>query len=77
MLGGQFKMQEEGWQRLTWIWVAMFATSAIANEIAWRTLSTDGWVSFKLFGLTAISLAFGLMSVPVMTRYGEDGQFEK
>ena len=64
-------MQDPGWDRLTWIWTAMFATSAIANEIAWRSLSTDGWVSFKLFGLTAISLAFGLMSVPVMTRYGE------
>ena len=71
MLGGQIKMQDPGWDRLTWIWTAMFATSAIANEIAWRSLSTDGWVSFKLFGLTAISLAFGLMSVPVMTRYGE------
>ncbi len=72
MLGGQIKMQDPGWDRLTWIWTAMFATSAIANEIAWRSLSTDGWVSFKLFGLTAISLAFGLMSVPVMTRYSEE-----
>ena len=71
MLGGQLKMQDPGWDRLTWIWTAMFATSAIANEIAWRSLSTDGWVSFKLFGLTAISLAFGVMSVPVMTKYGE------
>lgn len=77
MLGGQFKMQDEGWQRLTWIWTAMFATSAIANEIAWRSLSTDGWVSFKLFGLTGISLVFGLMSVPIMTRYGDQSEIGK
>ena len=32
--------------------------SALANEIAWRTLSTDDWVTFKVFGLTAISLVF-------------------
>ena len=71
IMGSQIKMADAGWTQLTWIWTAMFATSAIANEIAWRSLSTDGWVSFKLFGLTGISLAFGLLSVPVLNRYNQ------
>ena len=71
IMGSQIKMADAGWTQLTWIWIAMFATSAIANEIAWRSLSTDGWVSFKLFGLTGISLAFGLLSVPVLNRYNQ------
>ena len=59
-----------GLDSATWIWTAMFATSAIANEIAWRSRYRC-WVSFKLFGLTGISLAFGLLSVPVLNRYNQ------
>jgi len=55
---------------VTWIWVAMFCVSAFANEIAWRHLSTDGWVTFKAFGLTGISLVFAFLTVPVMKRHG-------
>ncbi len=69
LLGGQMQMQEQGWAKLSWIWSAMFISSAIANEIAWRTLSTDGWVTFKAFGLTGLSLVFAVASVPVMTKY--------
>ena len=47
----------------------MFLTTALANEIAWRTLSTDDWVTFKVFGLTAISMVFTVISVPVMTKH--------
>ncbi len=74
MLGGHLKMRDAGWDKMTWIWTAMFLTTALANEIAWRNLSTDGWVSFKLFGLTAISLGFGLLSMPIMARYGEQNK---
>ncbi|MEC8744223.1 MAG: septation protein IspZ, partial [Pseudomonadota bacterium] len=72
LLGGQMNMAEEGWYRLGWLWSAMFVTSAIANEIAWRSLSTDGWVAFKAFGLTGISLLFAVASIPVFARYSED-----
>ena len=40
-------LKEEGWDKLTWLWVGMFIVMAIANEIAWRNLTTDQWVSFK------------------------------
>ena len=66
MYGGQMNMAEEGWYKLGWkiLWSAMFVTSAIANEIAWRSLSTDGWVNYfkEAFGLTGISLLFAVAS---------------
>jgi len=31
---------------------------AIANEIAWRSLTTDQWVSFKAVGIPVLSLWF-------------------
>jgi len=68
-MGTQLRMRDAGWRALSWLWVAMFLTTALANEIAWRSLSTDDWVTFKVFGITAISLLFAVLSVPVMTKH--------
>jgi intracellular septation protein len=69
IMGSQIRMDDAGWQAISWIWVAMFLTTALANEIAWRSLSTDDWVTFKVFGITGISLVFTVISVPIMTRH--------
>ena len=69
LMGTQLRMRDAGWRALSWLWVAMFLTTALANEIAWRSLSTDDWVTFKVFGITAISLLFAVLSVPVMTKH--------
>ena len=69
LMGTQLRMRDSGWRALSWLWVAMFLTTALANEIAWRSLSTDDWVTFKVFGITAISLLFAVLSVPVMTKH--------
>jgi intracellular septation protein len=73
MLSGQLKLSSVGWQQVTWIWVVMFVVSAGANEIAWRTLSDDGWVTFKAFGLTGISMLFALLTIPIMKKHGDLG----
>ena len=69
IMGSQLKMTAAGWRAISWLWVAMFLCTALANEIAWRTLSTNDWVTFKVFGITAISLVFTVISVPVMTKH--------
>jgi len=69
LVGQQLKLTDAGWRAVSWLWVAMFVCSAVANEIAWRMLSTDDWVTFKVFGLTGISLLFVFLSVPVMHRH--------
>ena len=62
-------LEEEGWTKLTWLWVFMFIVMAIANEIAWRNLTTDQWVSFKAFGIPVLSVFFGLLSLPILKKY--------
>ena len=69
LMGTQLRMRDAGWRALSWLWVVMFMTTALANEIAWRSLSTDDWVTFKVFGITAISLLFAVLSVPVITKH--------
>ena len=69
IMGSQVKLTNDGWRIMSWLWVAMFVCSALANEIAWRTLSTDSWVTFKVFGLTGISLGFVMLSLPIIQKH--------
>ena len=71
LLGKQISLTTRGWSYLAKVWISMFVVTALANEIAWRMLSTDAWVSFKAFGLTGISLIFAVISVPIMTKFAE------
>ena len=34
LMGTQLRMRDAGWRALSWLWVAMFLTTALANEIA-------------------------------------------
>ena len=69
IIGKQITLTAQGWRAISWLWVAMFVTSAIANEVAWRSLSTDDWITFKVFGLTGISFLFFALSVPILQKH--------
>ena len=69
IIGKQIILTAQGWRAISWLWVMMFVTSAIANELAWRNLSTDDWITFKVFGLTGISFLFFALSVPILKKY--------
>ena len=43
---------------------------AIVNEAVWRNVSTDTWVSFKVFGFLPLTLLFALAQVPLLQRHG-------
>ncbi len=64
--GSVLTLDDRGWRNLTLYWIAVFCVMAAANEIAWRSLSTDGWVAFKTFGLTGLSILAGIGTVPFM-----------
>ncbi|MFK7881517.1 inner membrane-spanning protein YciB [Roseobacter sp.] len=51
-------MREEGWMILTRRLCAVFALLALANEIVWRTMSTDAWVKIETFGFPVALMAF-------------------
>ena len=69
IIGKQIALTAKGWQAISWLWVVMFVTSGIANEVAWRSLSTDDWITFKVFGLTGISFLFFALSLPILQKH--------
>lgn len=69
VLGEALKMDDEGWRILTLRWGLFFFALALLNEIIWRTVSTDVWVNFKVFGILPITLLFALSQAPLMNRH--------
>ncbi len=64
-----FNLTDEGWRKLTLRWILFFLALAVANEVIWRTQSTDFWVAFKAFGTVPLTLAFALAQYPLLMRY--------
>ena len=64
-----FRLTEEGWRQLTFRWALFFVALAILNEIVWRFFSTDFWVSFKVFGIMPITMAFAIAQVGLLERH--------
>ncbi|MGO4842037.1 septation protein A, partial [Rhizobiaceae sp. 2RAB30] len=46
-----FRLDAEGWRKLTLRWGLFFLFLAVVNEIVWRMFSTDAWVAFKVWGI--------------------------
>ncbi len=65
-------MAPEGWMILTKRVTIFFAVLAVANEVIWRTMSTDAWVNFKTFGLTLALFAFFMLQGKLFEAYGLD-----
>ena len=69
VLDSVFTLTHEGWRKLTFRWALFFFVLAVLNEIVWRTQTTDFWVSFKVFGIMPITLAFALAQTPLIMRH--------
>jgi intracellular septation protein len=63
-------MQPEGWMILTRRITLFFAVLAVANEAVWRMMSTEAWVTFKTFGLTAALFLFFMTQGKLLEKYG-------
>ncbi len=69
LFGEQLQLTDEGWFKLTVRWMLFFVAMAIVNELVWRNFSESTWVSFKVFGLLPLSLAFALAQIGLIRRY--------
>ncbi|MVO16144.1 inner membrane-spanning protein YciB [Parasedimentitalea huanghaiensis] len=67
-------MQQEGWMILTRRLCGFFLGLALLNELIWRTQSTDNWVYFKTFGLTAGVFIFFMSQSALFQKYGEESE---
>lgn len=72
-------LQPEGWMILTRRLCAFFFALALANEAIWRLFSTETWVTFKTFGLTAAMFLFFISQSGVLSSYAlpEEGAIPK
>lgn len=66
VFGEVFRLTEEGWRKLTFRWACFFTCLALLNEIVWRTVSTDTWVSFKVFAIMPLTMIFALAQLSLL-----------
>jgi intracellular septation protein len=64
-----FHLTEEGWRKLTLRWALFFLALALANEIVWRTQTTNVWVDFKVFGVVPLTFLFAALQYPLLHKY--------
>lgn len=64
-----FKLDDNGWRGLSLRWGIFFLFLAVVNEVVWRSFSTDFWISFKLFGMLTLNIAFWVVHVPYIQRH--------
>ena len=71
LLGYAFPgLQTKGWLLLSRNWGFYFLALAIANELLRRNLSFDTWLTVKVWGVTALSLLFGIANMPMLLKHG-------
>lgn len=69
VLDSVIELTHEGWRKLTFRWGLFFLFLAVLNEVVWRNVPTDIWVSFKVFGIMPITMVFALSQMRLLTRY--------
>ncbi|MDB2337493.1 septation protein IspZ [Amylibacter sp.] len=74
VMDGALPMTSEGWMILTKRFMFFFFGLAVANEMIWRSLSTDIWVNFKTFGLPLAMFVFFITQAKVISRYSSENK---
>jgi intracellular septation protein len=67
-----FKLDAEGWRKLTLRWGLFFIFLAVLNEVVWRNFSTDTWVAFKVWGTMPITILFTVSQMPLIMRHSTE-----
>ncbi|WP_156294401.1 septation protein A [Serratia oryzae] len=62
MLGKELTLPDKVWSNLNLAWALFFLACGLANIYVAFWLQQDVWVNFKVFGLTALTLVFTLLS---------------
>jgi intracellular septation protein len=71
VLGEMFELSDTGWRLLTYRWAGFFIFLAFLNEAVWRSVSTDDWVSFKVFGLVPLTFIFAAMQAGLLKKHSK------
>ncbi len=69
VMGEAMPMQQEGWMILTKRVTLMFIALAVANELIWRTQSTELWVTLETFAFPAVMFVFLMSQIMMLQKY--------
>ena len=69
VMGDMIPMEQEGWIILTKRLAFGFAVLAVANEIVWRTMSTDAWVKIETFAFPVALFLFLWAQIVMLQKY--------
>jgi intracellular septation protein len=69
VMGDMIPMEQEGWMILTKRLAFGFAVLAVANEIVWRTMSTDAWVKIETFAFPVVLFLFLWAQIVMLQKY--------
>ncbi|NDW05426.1 septation protein A [Jiella pacifica] len=76
-----FKLDDEGWRKLTFRWGLFFVFLAILNVVVWKAadayygpgqVSDDLWVDFKVWATMPITIVFMLTQIPLLKRHATE-----
>jgi len=63
-------LTERGWTLLSRNWAIFFLVLAASNELVWRTMSTEFWLGYKLWGALPATILFAIANLPMLNRHG-------
>lgn len=69
VMGDFLPMMDEGWMILTKRITVMFIALAIANELIWRTQTTELWVKLETFAFPAVLFVFLWLQIVGLQRF--------
>lgn len=70
-----FKLPDYAWDHITWRWVGFFAFMAILNEIVWRQIAVDNWITedkwvlLKFPGGIILTVAMMMINLPYTLKH--------
>lgn len=68
-MGKELTLPDPVWRKLTFAWVAFLVFMGIANIFVFQNFTKDQWVSYKLFGSTALMIVFLIGQSLYLSRY--------
>lgn len=74
MMEKQVSLPDPVWQRLNLSWAVFFGLMGAINLVVAYSFSTAFWVNFKLFGFTALMLAFIVGQSMFLSKHMKDQQ---
>lgn len=76
LLGEAMPMKHEGWMIFTRRFALFFIGLAVVNELVWRNIDTETWVTFRTFVLPFVTFGFLISQAPLLNRYMEKPEGE-